>query len=449
MGETKNFKRGPDHHNPVNTGLPEEYIVLVGSPTNTFNGYEYADPRTGEGKPMPHPKNLKGLQTYIKGYPGNPAGTHDLYWANFLDPAARLFSHGIAEPGPKPGDIVTIAVYLKGYLWRQAIDWNASPHNALLHRNSPYVRGNPNFDPYAKFRGPSPPVPATRPREAFRNPSLPDPPKRIKVNEEEPEEVLNHHILMQTTSGNSAEAIKHPRNGHDYEDYIHDIPRKIVFGPMLGGTPQFPNVLVKLLLINDKETFANYLGKGVFPGEHWIHQMDKRTEEDMSAGARINDKGSFYDYSLAVSDKKSAIRWAKLFKTHAKMPNVDRTKIKVKRFDYIGHSADNGLYMIYGWGNQKGEAPFDEKFIEYWYAGDGFPPVGAKAFTRDASAWLWGCNLGKEYAPLMTDYFKKVVAAEIETDFTHILDTPSSMPAPDNGEKWRTYDRKSKRPKAP
>lgn len=447
MGETKNFKRGPDHHNPVNTGLPEEYIVLVGSPTNTFNGYEYADPRTGQGVAMPHPKNLKGLQTYLKGYPGHPSATHDLYWANFLDPAMRLYTQGLVQP--RPGDIITIVVYLKGYLWRQAVDWNASPYNSLLHRDSPYVRGNPQFDPYAQRRGPKLPIPGPPSRAAFRNPSLPEPPQKFKVNAEEPEEVLNHHILMQTTSANTDQTIKRPRNGHDYEDYIHDMPRKVVFGPLLGGTPQLPNVLVKLLLINDKETLADYLGSGVFPGEHWIHMLDKRTEEDMGSGARINDHGAFYDYALAATDKKSALYWVKLFKKHAKIPNVDRTKIKIKRFDFIGHSADNGYYMVYGWGNQKGELPFEEKFIEYWYAGDGFPPKGSKAFTRDAIAWLWGCNLGKEYAPLLTDHFKKVVAAEIETDFTHILDTPSSMPVPDNGEKWHTYDKKSPRPAAP
>lgn len=441
MGETKNFKRGPDHHNPVNTGLPEEYVVLVGSPTNTFNGYEYFDVKTNDNAAMPHPKNLKGIQTYIKGYPGYPASTHDLYWANFLDPATRLYSQGIVQP--REGDIVTVVVYLKGYLWRQAVDWNASPYNSLLHRNSPYVQGNPNFDPYAQRRGPRLRPQAPAPRGAFESAA---PPKVYKVNAEEAEEVINHHILMQTTSENTADAIKRPRNGHDYEDYIHDIPRKIIYGPLLGGAPRLPNVLVRLLLINDAPTLANYMATGAFSGEHWIHMMDKHSEEDMSSGARIDDEDSFYDQALAVSDKKWAIRWAKLFRTHVKTPGINRKKIKIKRFDYVGHSADNGLYMIYGWGNQKGERPDGDKFTQYWYTGDGFPARGSKAFTRDATAWLWGCSLGKEYAPYLTDHFKKVVAAEIETDFTHILDSPGAMPKPIEGQSWKTYDRKSPRP---
>ena len=441
MGETKNFKRGADHHNPVNTGLPEEYVVLVGSCTNSFNGYEYYDAAKGDFAGMPHPKNVRGVKTFIHGYPGAPASTHDLYWANFLDPATRLYSQGIVQP--REGDIVTIVVYLKGYLWRQKLDWDASPYNSLLHRDSPWVRGNPAFDPYAQRRGPRLPVPVPARRGAFENPA---PPPVYKVNAEDAEEVINHHILMQTTSENTAEAIKRPKNAHDYEDYIHDLPRKIIFGPTLGGEARMPNVLVRLLLVNDQAAFHNYIETGEFSGERWIHLLDKHSEDDMSSGARVNDTGSFWDQALAASDKKWIIRWAKMSAAgHVKGGRVNRKKIKIKRFDYVGHSADNCFYILYGWGNQKGERPDGDKFCEFWFAKN-FPSKAG--FTRDATAWLWGCNLGKEFARDLTDRFKTVTAAEIETDFTHILDTGASMPEPMD-HTWHTYDKRTPRPGDP
>lgn len=450
MGETKNFKRGKEHHNPVNTPLPDEYIVLVGGPTNTFNGYTYLDTAKNEYLPVPHPKNLKNLKSYIRRYNGAHPVTHDLYWANFLDPAVRLFSLGLAKP--KPGDIVTIIVYLKPYLWRQSADWDASPYNLLLHRDSPWVRHKADFDPYVQQGlvppGPPLPDPPSGPRNAL---SQPAPPRAIVPNERdaEREEVINHHILMQTTTGNTGEVIKRPENGHHYQDYIHDIPKKIIYGPMLGGEPRLPNVLVRLLLINDQATFQNYVTTGAFPGEHWIHMLDKHSEADMGSGARVNEKGAFYDQALGVTDRSWAHRWRKIFATHAKTPGVNRQKIKVKRFDYFGHSGRTGFWTIFGWGNKKGENPRDLKHGEYWRSGEGFPAPGAKVFARDASAWLWGCSLGAYYAPRLTDHFKKVTASEALTDFSGILSSPSAMPVPVRGEPWKEYDKKSPRPAAP
>ncbi len=451
MGDTKNFKRGKDHHNPVNTPLPEEYIVLVGGPTNTFNGYTYLDREQRKYLPVPHPGNLANLKSYIENYNGEHPATHDRYWANFLDPAMRLFTQGFAKP--RPGDIVTIIVYLKPYLLRQATDWEASPYNQLLHRNSPAVRYTPEFDPYVQqgLIPPGPPLPDAPPegpRTAF---SFPSQPRAIVHNhrDAEREEVINHHILMRTTLGNTGELIRRPENGHHYQDYIHDIPRKIVFGPMLLGEPRLPNVLVRLLLINDQATFEIYLATGTFEGQHWIHPFDKHSEEDMGSGARVNEQGSFYDQALGVTDRSWAHRWRKVLATHAKTPNVNRAKIKVKRFDYFGHAGRTGFWMIFGWGNKKGEHPTDLKYGEFWRSGEGFPARGSKVFSRDASAWLWGCSLGGYYGPHLTDHFKKVTAAEVLTDFSGILSSPSAMPVPVRGEPWMEYDKKSPRPAPP
>jgi hypothetical protein len=263
------------------------------------------------------------------------------------------------------------------------------------------------------------------------------------------EEVINHHILMQTTDGNTSEAVKRPENMHHYLDYLHDIPRKIVFGPLLAGEPRLPDVLVRLLLINDEFTFRNYLKTGAFAGRHWIHPLDKRSEEDMGAGARLDERGAFYDQALGVSGRSWAQRWRRILASHAPTPGVNRQKIKVKRFDYFGHAVAQGPVLYFGWGNRKGEHPFGPGFFELWDRTAGFPEPGSRAFARDASAWLWGCRLGRYYAPWLTSHFRDVTACEDLTDYSGILASPGAMPVPREGASWKRYDKESPRLEPP
>lgn len=80
------------------------------------------------------------------------AGTHDKYWANFVDPAARLYRNPgdlpepLKRPKPRRGDIVTFLVYAPAYELRQKVDWDASNHNPI-HRDKAGVRAAPAAGP--------------------------------------------------------------------------------------------------------------------------------------------------------------------------------------------------------------------------------------------------------------------------------------------------------------
>ena len=87
MGDPNHFKRGADGdkggHNPVNSRTPEEFICVIGSASNTFNGYMYVEPSINDWVACPDPNNVAGVPRYINGPPGKQAYTHDVYWANF------------------------------------------------------------------------------------------------------------------------------------------------------------------------------------------------------------------------------------------------------------------------------------------------------------------------------------------------------------------------------
>src|SRR5262245_3675191 len=439
---TKKFRRGPGRPNPVNTGPPREFVVLVGSPSNTFNGYYYHDESvTADGGfvAMPHPRNLKGVPRYIHGYPERrmAAVTHDLYWANFLDPAVRLLTTGIVKP--KPGDLVTFMVYAKGYLTRQAVDWDASPYNTRLHQNSPWVSGKPEFDPYAKDKVRPPPSPPPD-----RNPSggTKVKPAPKVVASEDPDHVLNHDILMRTTSANKDDILKRPTQSNSYERYLHDLPRRIVYGKMLGGsTAVLPDVMVRLLLFNEPSVFTDYMATGRFPGQYWRHPLDTADEEDMASTALPDEEGSFWDAALAIS-RRWERRWKRILKSLVKPPDVERSKVKVKRFDYIGHSGATSFMVLYGWSNEKGEVP--DKEIERIKYADQWEAIPKDAFSKDAYAHLWGCSLGRRMAWELTDRFKKVAACEMATDFERILDSDQAMPTPTDGSPFKIYEKKNR-----
>ncbi len=442
MSDGKSVRRGKGSHNPINSRMPEEYICFVGSPSNTFNGYYYYDPaRAGEADggfvPMAHPRNLGGISRYLKGYPERsmPAETHDLYWGNFLDPAIRLYANGVAKA--KPGDVITVIIYMTGYIWRGNADWDASPYNQMLHSRSPWVRGNPEYDPYATgSRVKLPPPPATGTDFPLGGSRKPDPPSQPADHDRE--DVLDHDILMRTTTANSDGVIKRPTSDEDYLQYIHNVPRRIVYGRELGGTAVVRDILVKVLLVNKPDDFLKYLKTGQSSAKYWKHTLDTVTEGD-SSGARPDTDGSYYDATIAFSSRAWQGRWKRLLKAGVQPPSINRKKVKIRRFDYFGHSGSSEFWPLYGWYNAKGELP-NFRIGEFAIDGDMLKgALGRHTVVRDSFAQLWGCNLGDEMAPKLKGTFKKVVACTGSTDFAKILDTDASMPEPSEGNKWDTF----------
>lgn len=426
---------GRKDYNPLDSRLPEEYLCVVGAPSNTFNGYMYVDRAKYEWVPCTRPLELKEVPAYIKGpLKDDPALTHDQYWANFLDPAVRLYANGIARA--QAGDLVTFAVWAVPYMWRLRKDWDASPHNPV-HENSPWVRGKPGYDPMVgdgsvPFRVKLPPVP----RLGTNNP----PPKKATTSVGVlPDRIIDHDILMRTTSDNKDLVIKRPTTSFEYMDYIHKMPRKVVFGPMLGGKPQLENVLVKLLFFNQPDQLIKYINSGAWSGPYWRNVLDTVDERDM--GSNWSDEWqTYYDMAMYVSNDWRG-RWKRLLAGPAKLPGVDRQKIKIRRMDYIGHSGEDWWYLTYGWDNIKGELPTPDPkgLIDTQML---VSSLDVRAFTRKAMAQLWGCNQGKKMAQELTVLFDSVVACPESTSFWNILNDERQMPEPMYGSKWETYRRK-------
>lgn len=408
MAETKNFKRGGDHHNPVNTKLPEEYVVLVGSPTDTYKGWANM-----EG----YPKTVAGVPRYLR----EGGGTHDIYWANFLDPAPRLFWNGIAQP--QPGDLVTILVVSPGFLRRQRLDWEASPYNRELHPR-PLQPKKEEPRGWIPFRNPDPPVVPAKP------------------STQDPEYMINHEIMMRTTSDNAPGVIRRPTQARQYEEIIHNLPRAVIFGPDLGGEARLPDVLVKVVLIRTVDEFVAYMKDGTVSGERWQHAFDVPSFEtaapsEVGRAGPIDEDHSYYDFAVAPSSKAWAIRWAKLKATHAKPQAVNRRKVKIKRFDYFGHSFPESFEALFGWPNKQ----------ETWDYASTFARIPRSAMTANSFAHLWGCSLAQSMAWDLVRHFRKIRAAESLTTYKEIPRFPTSMPVPDEG--WVERDRTMKRPPPP
>jgi hypothetical protein len=253
-----------------------EFLVLVGGPSNTFNGYGHFG-STGDWVAEPRPASTSPAEIgrYILGdgtHPNDPTGTHDLYWANFIYSGVKLVElrgrspYGIA---PAVGDLLTFVIYLPPYagkplagapMSRQAIDWEASPYNLLRHRNSVWVAGKAPYDPSVR-----------QDQQAAQAPlPLPQLPQRKATQSRVPtfsadEHAINHEIVMRTTGEVDPAGLplpdggfpKRPRNPHSYEDPILDIPRRLVYGSKFGrnppvvDVPPLNGVLVKLLFLRE------------------------------------------------------------------------------------------------------------------------------------------------------------------------------------------------------
>lgn len=402
----------------------------MGAPSNTFNGYLYEAP-DGDYRPMPHPRNLRGIRRYMHGDAAHPPlGTHDVYWGNFIDPAIRLFTQGIARP--RPGDLVTFAVWIADYEKRGRTDYRASPYNTYLHINSIWVAGNRQYDPRVLRTAQGrqrPPEPPEQPPNRVAKPA-PVPPPASEVH---PEHVLDHDILMRSTQPNDvAESIIHrPRRPQHYLEILQDVPLAVaygidypgllhLFGRRLGNrAPR--GLLVKLLLVRSKTELIRYLAKGTWSGDAWTHPFD---EHDLDQPDPLTSIENVTHAFAATQPPAGAERhWLKL-------PAVDRRKVKIRRLDYFGHSDHDSLYLSYGTTNAKGEEPVSDLYVT---SAELVAALDEKAFHSDAYAQLWGCYLAGSFAKALSPFFAHVRASVGVTRYGNVIPEPLGMPVPASG----------------
>jgi hypothetical protein len=383
--------------------FPEEYIILVGGPCNTFNGYCSIDPSINNFVAHPAPRTVADVLRYLRGDPKNEKpGTHDLYWANFLFAAVRLVE--IREVAPRPGDIVTFIVYLPPYEFRQQIDWEASPYNPRHEPIIPSGRGAVHPDVRDRL---------------YR-----------RASPSHDETVINHDILMRTTGGDDGFGFpKLARSPTSYLETLHDLPRRVVMGhrwDAKSAAPTLDSVLVKLLLLRDKADLWEYLKHGRWNGTQWRHGFDMHSDHD----SRLPLELCSYDYYAETTRHPRYRAWEDV-------PEVDRARVRIRRFDYLGHSAEDVFILQYGWTNPKGELPDFDVTI---YDRELEPRLSPELFVNDAIAKLWGCSLGVRMAPKLTKYFKTVVATEGRSEFEHVIKQRTNLPTTEGPKyPWRTY----------
>jgi hypothetical protein len=469
-----------------------EFICLIGGPCDTFNGWigygekkgtdeslwmPGAPPRSrGDIKryinfaPMPvdieakpksewgkygwseeavkRLKKLKCKGTQLETY---KTETHDLYWGNFVTPAARLYSSSSAwkaplqRPLPKPGDIVTFLVYITPYEWREQKDSAASPHNPD-HRTKPdaakYWKSSygssgsaPKSKPSTRYRGSQDDQKREAKRKAADAAAMKADPHRPLSDDD-----INFHILMRTTSENTPEYLKRPTR---YDTYIQRLYTDLLQSVQKRG------VMTKLLFIRDPAEIVSYISTGQWSGPpldsynrgiNW----DNMTDEEADAIAETEDQN--YGFTPPRPQKKDpsgrplkwTLPWYKLWND---APSVNRQKVKVARFDFIGHSEPWSLMLDYGWGNKKGEMPGGDVGVGWKDLDKAFDK--GSVLTPDAHAMLWGCSLADTddpnhslkggWAEYLNTYFHTVVAAKAKTDFTKIIHNTTNMPTPNDG----------------
>lgn len=422
----------PRPSGPGPSGLAKEHVIIVGAPTNFYNGFGRIEASTGRLVLNPAPKDLAGVRDFCNPNLGNV--THDLYWANFIEPVTRLFTNGIAKPAE--GDVVTLLVYWPPYAARAERDWDSSPWNGLVWRNSPWVAGKDPYDPMVRvgeqgtLRAPS--VPTT--------PTAAPKPTTAFAKQPVSEQRIDHEILMRCTT-----EMKRPGQTYDMRptrpsewlDDVHDLPRRIVFGPMLGGTAVLPAVLVKLLIVDDPQQILDYLAKGTFPSkERWTHVLDTRDESDMAnaTGPTVGMRtGQWWDATATGKKGFKAPAWWTA-------PHISRKQIAIKRLDYVGHSNQDGFFLKYGWDHEKGAPrpkPVGEVILHTADLVGALKAAPQAVFSPTARAHLWGCSLGAAMAPALADYVE-TRAAEVLTDYENIVLDPKNMPSPIGGA-WITY----------
>ncbi|MBK9196494.1 MAG: hypothetical protein IPO17_16235 [Flavobacteriales bacterium] len=259
----------------------KEYVILVGGTSNTYNGYgKWVGAGAGSAFTLnPAPATLADVDDYINAAKGNE--THDKYWADFLEPVSRLITNKVFQP--KPNDIVTVMVYYPPYLKRQERDWKSSPWNTAKWRNSPWVAGKDPYDATVRLTEQGSIPTKQTPTTPVKSGSVSTSYATQLVSEQE----VDHEILMRSTNETILGAqtyAKRPRRSTEWMDAIHDIPRLIVYGPMLGGTPKLRMVMVKVLLVSEPQQILDYMADGkVTNGRYWQHLLDTHDEDAMAS----------------------------------------------------------------------------------------------------------------------------------------------------------------------
>lgn len=385
--------------------------------------------------------------------------SHDIYWGNFVNPAARLFNSTgawaapLQRPLPKPGDLVTFLVYAPAYEMRGRVDFNASPYN-VDHRLKPDA---------ASYWGLEPGPPSTSPSQpGFRSPQDKKLDERVRVKDEaaakaEPhlplsEEDINFHVVMRTTGENTDEYIKKPKYPDHYMQYLHD---------ELLNSVQQRGAMTKLLLVRTPQEIVNYISTGKWTGKPLdsydsMKNWDNPSKEDLADETPRSEKNFVFSPPRPVKKDvhNRPLKWTlPWYPAWNDTPSVNRKKVLVHRFDYVGHSVTWSMMLQYGWNNAKGFMPAADtrggveisltaKELDACFSG--------KVLTPDAHAMLWGCNLGATgfmddgvtkggLGTWIAQYFGGgVVAAEAKTSFAEITKRRTNMPTPDNGF-WSFY----------
>jgi len=407
----------------------QEYLILIGAPSNTFNGYYFTND-AGNDQPEPAPADTSGAQIrrYIQGDGSHPAVTHDLYWADFLYSAVKLVENGIVRP--QPGDILTFMLYWPGYVLRNTVDWDASPYNDVLHHNSCLFAGKYPYD--ATVRASEQGKMAPPPHAPIPSRRAPAPPTYSPLEAD-----INHEILMRTTNEDvPLGAYEKRARFQSYHGHIHDIPKRIVLGSAwgsIGNVPPLKRVLVKLLLLTTPDDLYNYLHDGTWLGDRWFHPLDL-PDPDQEGVELPPNSGTWDVHAMPLNFHP---------KDWNQTPSVDRTRVKIKRFDYFGHASGaadettDAFFLQYGWSQGKGSTvPVAEVLVS---SDDLHAHLPSSLFTKKALVKLWGCNLGWHMAPMFQD-FADVEACEGWTSYDNILSTPDAMPEPaDSTAPWVQY----------
>lgn len=339
-------------HNPVNTRPPQEHLVIIGGPTNTFNAWwSYVTLRPGvvnrsryEGfwAAQPKPRTMREIDYYLgvsprdidpvksldpqewqrKGWSNSalkdlrlrnwlPSDvqsvgpeTHDRYWANFIDAAVRLYSQStpLAAPLRRPtlakGDIVTFMVYAPAYEARQRIDWAASPYNRI-HLQKQGIKGNPLYDPGA--RGIGAPIDLKQ-----HYPGLDKPPtltghdkrnqEKLRKDQEEARRTYQDQPLSETDINHyilmrttSENSGKHIKRPPNNYCYFDYIE-----DTLRNAVPR-NDVMTKVLFFGHPSQVVHYVGNGTWVGEHRRgmvseSQMEAMAKEEDARQAEIEEK---------------------------------------------------------------------------------------------------------------------------------------------------------------
>jgi hypothetical protein len=306
----------------------QEYVILIGAPSNTFNGY-FRTTDFSHAQPPPVDASDAAITAYLRGDGTLPLPTtHDLYWANFIYSAVKMVETGVVRPGR--GDILTFMLWRGGLAGRIQTDWLASPYNVALHASSPWVAARTPYD--RLYRAAEQGMMAPPPPHV-----VPDPAGPIIRGTDHPR--INHEILMRTTSetGPDGGFHKRPHEWDDWERAIADIPRRLVLGwrwnqypPVVGKVPPLPEVQVKLLIVDTYYEFFDYVKLGQWPnGTRWMHWADIADETQMGQLRPMADCN--WSAYAKTARGRSYPGWSAT-------PSVDRSLVKIKRFDYFGHS---------------------------------------------------------------------------------------------------------------